>query len=131
MEILEELDFISDKWMFLFPLILMILDVVTGYYNAWKKKQVKSKKMRDGIGKKLAEIIYILLGFGFSYVFNVDSIRYFVSIYIIYMEFISIIENCKKLGVPIPDKIFKLEDEIDDKRNWYKRMAKINKFINT
>lgn len=117
MEILEKLDFISDKWMFLFPLILMILDVVTGYYNAWKRKQIRSKKMRDGIGKKLAEIIYIVLGFGFSYVFNVDSIRYFVSIYIIYMEFISIIENCKKLGVPIPEKIFKLEDEIDDKRN--------------
>ena len=61
MEILEKLDFISDKWMFLFPLILMILDVVTGYYNAWKRKQVRSKRMRDGIGKKLAEMIYILV----------------------------------------------------------------------
>ena len=117
MEMLEELNFISDKWMFLFPLILMILDVVTGYYNAWKRKQVKSKRMRDGIGKKLAEMIYILVGFGMSYVFNIEGIRYFVSIYIIYMELISILENCKKLGLPIPDKIFKLEDEINDKRN--------------
>ena len=52
MEILENLQFTHIFWAIVLPCILMVLDIITGYYNAWEKKEVSSKKMRDGLGKK-------------------------------------------------------------------------------
>ena len=61
--------------------------------------------MRDGIGKKIAEIIYIVVGIVIGLAFNIKFIGQFISLYIIYMELVSIAENCKKLGVDMPEKI--------------------------
>ena len=104
MEILEELKFSHSYWEILLPLILMVADVITGYYNAWKNKETSSAKMRDGIGKKLAELVYIVVGIVLSYAFNIQAIGYFIALYIAYMEIVSIAENCKKLGVDMPEK---------------------------
>lgn len=105
MEIIEDLKFTHDYWALVLPCVLMLLDIITGYYNAWKKKKISSSKMRDGLGKKLAELVYIAVGLLISMAFNVKPIGYFISFYIIYMELVSIAENCNKLGVPIPEKI--------------------------
>lgn len=105
MEILEELQFTHTFWAIVLPCILMIFDIITGYYNAWKKKEVSSQKMRDGLGKKLAELVYICIGMLISEAFGVKGIGYFISLYVIYMEFVSIAENCKKLGIALPEKI--------------------------
>ena len=61
MENLTKLEFVNYAWVIILPLILMVIDIITGYYNAWKNNDVKSKKMRDGIGKKIAEISYIAI----------------------------------------------------------------------
>ena len=108
--------FANNIWLILLPIILMVLDILTGYYNAWKSKTVSSSKMRDGIGKKIAELCYIFIGILFSFAFNLPTIAYFISIYIIYMETVSIAENCKKLGVPMPDKIQKVLNNKNDKK---------------
>ena len=102
---LLQLNFASTIWQIVLPLVLMVIDIITGYYNAWKNNEVQSKKMRDGIGKKIAELTYILIGFLFAEAFNVSPISQFVSIYIIYMELVSVAENCKKLGVKMPKMI--------------------------
>ena len=102
---LLEFKFASTIWQIVLPLVLKVVDIVTGYYNAWKNNEVQSKKMRDGIGKKIAELTYILIGFLFAEAFNVAPISQFVSIYIIYMELVSVAENCKKLGVKMPKMI--------------------------
>ena len=107
MEILENLKFSHEYWEIILPLILMVFDVITGYYNAWKNNETSSSKMRDGIGKKLAEIVYIVVGIVLSYAFGMKSIAIFISLYIAYMELVSIAENCKKLGVKMPEKIEK------------------------
>lgn len=39
-------------WFILLPLILEVLDVITGYLNAWINDDIQSKKMREGLGKK-------------------------------------------------------------------------------
>ena len=105
MEELMNLKFTNIWWTIGVPLILMILDILTGYYNAWKNKEVSSSKMRDGLGKKCAELCYIIVGFVFKFAFGTSAIMYFMVIYVCYMEIISLAENCTKLGFPLPDKL--------------------------
>lgn len=109
----RDLKFTHDYWVIVLPCILMILDIISGYYNAWKKKQVSSSKMRDGLGKKIAELVYIVVGILISLAFNVKPVGYFISLYIIYMEIISLAENCKKLGVKLPSEI---EEKLNNKK---------------
>lgn len=104
---LLKLHFTSQIWLVILPLILMVIDIITGYYNAWKNDEISSSKMRDGIGKKIAEICYIVLGMVFAVAFGIQAIAYFISIYIIYMELMSVAENCKKLGVLMPAELEK------------------------
>lgn len=110
MEALMELHFTNIVWCILVPLVLMILDIITGYYNAWKNNDVSSSKMRDGLGKKCAELCYIVVGFLFKFAFGTNSIMYFIVLYVCYMELVSLAENCDKLGI-------KLLDNISDKLN--------------
>lgn len=105
MEELMNLHFTNILWAIVAPLLLMVLDIITGYYNAWKDNKVSSSKMRNGLGKKCAELCYIALGFIFKFAFGIDIVMYFMVIYVCYMEVVSLFENCAKLGLPIPDKI--------------------------
>lgn len=105
MEELMNLHFTHTWWAIILPLVLMVMDIITGYYNAWKNNEVSSSKMRDGLGKKCAELCYIALGFLFKFAFGIDAIMYFMVIYVCYMEVVSLAENCAKLGLPLPDKI--------------------------
>ena len=105
MDELLKLQFTSDKWAIIVPLALMILDIFTGYYNAWKNGEISSSKMRDGLGKKCAELCYIIVGFLFKFAFGTSTIMYFIVLYVSYMEIISLAENCDKLGVKMPKEL--------------------------
>ena len=50
--IVQNIDFASRAWVFVFPLILMVLDFATGILNAYKRNEIKSSKMREGLIKK-------------------------------------------------------------------------------
>ena len=62
MEELMNLKFTSEWWALIAPLILCVLDVLTGYIYAWINNDVKSYKMREGLGKKFGELVYVVLG---------------------------------------------------------------------
>lgn len=113
MEILEELHFSNNYWEILLPLVLMVADIITGYYNAWKNKEISSSKMRDGLGKKIAELCYLFVSFIIGIAFDIKVVSYFISIYVIYMELISILENCEKLGVKMSDT---LKEKLNNKK---------------
>lgn len=118
MEELLKLHFTSQIWLVILPLMLMVIDIITGYYNAWEKDEISSQKMRDGIGKKIAEICYIVIGIVFGMAFGIKAIPYFISIYIIYMELMSVAENCKKLGLPVPAELEKrLNNNVEEIRD--------------
>ena len=102
LDFLKNLTYTHKFWVILLPFILMVCDIITGYTKAKVKKEVKSSKMRAGIGKKIAELVYIIVGVLIGYSFNYKIITYTISIYIVYMELVSIIENCKELGVSLP-----------------------------
>lgn len=103
MEELMNLHFTKQFWVFVLPLFLMTLDVVTGYINAWKNNEVSSSRMRDGLGKKCAELCYIVVGTLLNFAFGISAVMYFMVIYVCYMEIMSLIENCDKLGFDMPD----------------------------
>ena len=105
MEELMNLQFTNMAWAIIAPLAFMVLDILTGYLGAWKNKEISSSKMRDGLGKKCAELCYIVVGAIFKFAFGLDAILYFMVFYVIYMELVSLAENCDKLGVPFPDFI--------------------------
>lgn len=100
---LSSLSFKSDFYTITLPMFMMTIDIVTGFLNAWKKKQVKSSVMRTGLAKKMGEICVILIGV--ALVKGTTAPHYILaglSFYISLMEAVSIAENLDKLGVPIP-----------------------------
>lgn len=71
--------------------------------------------MRAGLGKKIGEIVIIVIGELFSY--GVGLPEYIINgviLYIVFMEFMSILENLDKLGVPIPKNIKKALNNISE-----------------
>ena len=103
--LIQSIQFTNIWWAIITPLILMVVDIVTGYYNAWKNNEVSSSKMRDGLGKKLAELTGVFLGILAKYSIGADPIMYFAIIYVCFMEGLSIIENWEKLGFKMPQKL--------------------------
>lgn len=118
-EALQNLNFSRDFWVILMPSILMAIDVVTGFVNAWARRIIKSSVMRQGLARKFGELVVI--GIAQLFFYGVGMPKYAVvgiSTYIILMELISICENLDKLGVPIPKFIkralTKAEEKIDE-----------------
>ena len=118
-EVVQNLRFSNDFWVVLMPSILMAIDVVTGFVNAWARGKIKSSIMRQGLARKFGELVVI--GIGQLFFYGVGLPKYAIagiSTYIILMELISICENLDKLGVPIPKFIKralnKAEEKIED-----------------
>ena len=118
-DVFKQIKFANDFWVVMLPAILMALDIVTGFVNAWSKNDIKSSVMRQGLARKFGELVVIAIGQLFFY--GVGLPKYIVagiSTYIILMELISICENLKKLGVPIPKFISRAlasaEKQIDE-----------------
>lgn len=105
-ELLNEIHFTSETWLLLAPCIVIGFDFLTGCIYAWSNKIFSSKKLRSGLSKKFGEIIMIILGMVLTYALGLPHyIISGISLYIIFMEVISILENLSKMGVPLPKKI--------------------------
>lgn len=95
--------YVDNFWVFLAPLFLMLIDIITGFTKAWVTKTVKSSKMRDGIAKKIGEFLLIVAMAVVVYaVMLPKEITYGTSVYILFMEGVSILENIDLMGVNIP-----------------------------
>lgn len=107
--------FVNEFWTLVTPLCLMGIDIITGAVNAFAKKQFKSKKMRMGLSKKTGEIAILVIGELFSFSLGLPHyIMSCISFYIIMMEFMSIMENIDKMGVPLPKFISEVINNKDD-----------------
>lgn len=116
MDILKEMHFSSDVWAVAIPFIFIGLDILTGLIYAWRDKCFSSSKMRDGLAKKIGEIVIIVIGEVLS--FGMGLPKYIMNgiiFYIALMEFMSIIENLDKLGVPMPRKLHEVINANADK----------------
>lgn len=112
-EIIQNIHFTSIWWAILAPLVLIIIDVLTGVVIAWKNNDFQSSKMRTGLSKKFGELVYVLVGILTKFALGTELILYFAVGYICLMELSSLAENCDKLGVKIPDKLKEKLNNVD------------------
>lgn len=113
--LLNNVDFRDPSWVMLIPAALMAIDVLTGIVHAWVTGHLKSYRMREGLGRKFGEIMILFIGEIFTAGLNFPSyILKAFSIYIMFMEVVSICENLKKLGVPIPKFIDKALESMNE-----------------
>ena len=92
----------------------MIIDYITGMISAWHKSELSSQKGVFGIVKKVSYLALVCVGMGvdwliysgLSQVGVTTSYTVFfgvlVTIWLIINELISILENLKNIGVPLP-----------------------------
>ena len=104
-QIIQNIHFTNIWWAILAPMILIVIDILTGLIISWKNGDFKSSIMRTGLSKKFGELVYVLVGILTKFALGTDLILYFTIGYICLMELSSLAENCDKLGVKMPDKL--------------------------
>ena len=112
-ELVKNVHFTNLWWAILAPMILIIIDVLTGVVIAWKNNDFQSSKMRAGLSKKFGELVYVLVGILTKFALDTDLILYFAVGYIFLMEISSLAENCDKLGVKMPPKLKEKLNNVD------------------
>lgn len=95
-------------------LLFMLVDYISGLINAILKKKLSSQVGFKGICKKA----YILLIVGavnlLGNAIGIDELRFIVISFYIANEGISLIENASQIGVPIPDKIVEVLEQLKE-----------------
>lgn len=114
-DIIEAVHFTNMMWLLLIPAAMMGIDVLTGLIYAFISETFKSTRMRSGLAKKAGEMLIIVMGMMFCFGMGIpEYVLSAVSLYIIFMEFMSVMENMKKLGVPIPAALYRVLDTAND-----------------
>ena len=110
-------------------IILMFVDLITGFSLAVINKEVSSSKMRQGILRKLITFIIIFIGYRLDLVMIAAlddlpalwgiplSAKMFMTVYFCFEENISVVENCVNLGVPIPKWMCTILQQVSDDVN--------------
>ena len=98
----------------------MIIDYVTGMAAAWHTKKLSSKKGLSGIIKKISYLALVCVGMGVDWLIysglsqagiSTEHSVFFgvlVTVWLIINELISILENLKVIGVPLPTFLIKI-----------------------
>lgn len=133
---LSEFHFRNELWGLILPAGAIAFDFATGIFYALTTKTFKSKKMRSGLTKKVGELSILIFGELCCYGLNIpQTIMDCVSGYILFMETMSILENAKKVGFPLPGFISRVLNTIDetlreeDVSEALKKMAELEKDI--
>lgn len=95
-------------------LVFMALDYITGVINAIYSKSLSSEVGFKGLLRKALILIVVIVGHILDiYVLKVGStVRSGVCLFYISNEGISILENAANIGLPLPDKLKKILEEV-------------------
>ena len=104
---------IEQRTILIIVLVAVILDFITGITKAIFQKNIQSEKLRNTIPTIMGYFAIIIIGVCLQIVFNIDFVTKIICLFIIVIEFISVIENVNNY-VTIPKFLTKL---LDDKKN--------------
>ena len=93
----------SQTWSIIMACVMMLADVIVGFTGAVVRHDIKSTKMREGIGHKIMILVLIavayVLGVGLVHVSGINAeipSTEVVCWYVVVMEIASILENISK-----------------------------------
>lgn len=113
---MEQIHYTSMLWTFLLPAVAAAADILTGLIQAGINNCYNSSVMRKGLYRKLGELTCVILAYVVSVAISLPvNITAFVSVYIVIMEFISVLENLSAAGVPFPVWILRKLKKAADK----------------
>ena len=116
LQFIGQFSFRNEWWVLFTPLILMSVDIITGVVKAWANKNFEASIMRAGLAKKAGEVLILVVGEFVSYGLTLpDAVMNGFSLYIIFMEGMSILENLDDLGIPVPKFVKDVINNVDDK----------------
>ena len=94
--------------------VFMCLDYITGVLRGVIAQKVSSSVGFRGIAKKAVIFIVLIVAVLLDRLINVDQFifRTLVCYFYIANEGISILENCAVIGLPIPDKILEVLEQL-------------------
>ena len=84
---------------------LMLVDYITGIWAGYITKTVNSARAYKGISKKVFILIIVSCSSVIEQLVPNVGIRNLVIVFYVATEFLSVIENASKLGLPIPEKL--------------------------
>ncbi len=86
-------------------IILMIVDYITGVMVGYISKQLSSQRGIQGIFKKIAILITVIVAVAVDRVIGSNMLRMATIFCLVGNEGISLLENLSRLGAPIPGKL--------------------------
>ena len=105
-QILQEYFYSADIKFLYFLMILMIVDIVTGFAKAVKNENLWSKRSFRGIAKKTLIFCIIILSNIIDMILNLNGALITLTVlYYIANEGVSIVENCAEMGILVPEEI--------------------------
>ena len=118
-QMFQEYFYSADVKFIYFLMILMLVDIVTGFAKAFKNKDLWSKTSLKGTAKKTLIFCIIILSNVIDMILNLNGALVTMTVlYYIAHEGLSIVENCAEMDVLVPEQIKeKLKVISDDKNN--------------
>lgn len=104
-----------DKGLLVILVIIMGLDILTGSIGALLKKEFKSNVFREGLYKKLMEIVIVIVGYALDYVLAVEYIGKACIYLVIGMECYSVVIENAGQYIPIPEWLKNLIEGLQNK----------------
>lgn len=89
---------------------VMLLDYVSGVSAAIVNKSVSSKKAHIGVIKKVSIVALVAFSHQVDIYLETNVVCTGVIAFFIANEFMSVMENYRNMGLPIPDKLAKVMD---------------------
>lgn len=97
--------------------VLMLLDMITGIINGIMQKKLNSQILFEGLVKKIYELILISAGHMIDGALGFSLCMQTFIFFFIANEALSIIENSAKIGVPIPQRIIDILEQLKDEND--------------
>ena len=117
-QILQEYFYSADVKFIYFLMILMIVDIVTGFAKAFKNKDLWSKTSLKGTAKKMLIFCIIILANVIDMILNLNGALVTMTVlYYIAHEGLSIVENCAEIGILVPEEIKNKLKVMNDENN--------------
>ncbi|WP_404354638.1 holin family protein [Exiguobacterium aurantiacum] len=101
------ISFIFGEWHITLGILatLMCLDISSGLIKAVVLKEVRSRRLSDGLFRKAGFVMLVILAQMMDLWIGMPIFRHAVVGLLIANEAISIVENLTQMGVPVPQKL--------------------------